>query len=56
MVFAQGEIGNKAQFEHVYGPQPLGKFISSVVGMDIDATKAAFSEFINAPALNPKQI
>ena len=56
MLFAQGDIGNKAQFEHPYGPQPLGKFIRSIVEMDIEAAKAAFSEFINAPALNPKQI
>ena len=56
MLFTQGDIGNKAQFEHVYGPQPLGKFIRSIVGMDIEAAKAAFSKFINAPALNPNQI
>jgi type I restriction enzyme R subunit len=56
MLFAQGEIGTREKFEHAYGVQPLGKFIRSIVGLDVDAAKKAFSNFINSPALNPQQI
>jgi type I restriction enzyme R subunit len=56
MLFDQGEIGNREQFEKAYGKQPLGKFIRSIVGLEIDAAKAAFSNFVNTPALNPQQI
>ncbi|MEP7110255.1 MAG: type I restriction-modification enzyme R subunit C-terminal domain-containing protein [Ferruginibacter sp.] len=56
MLFEQGEIGNKEQFEKVYGIQPLGKFIRSIVGLDVTAAKEVFVKFINAPALNAQQI
>ena len=56
MLFDQGEIGNREQFEQVYGTQPLGKFIRSIVGLDTSAAKVAFSKFINSPALNSQQI
>ena len=56
MMFSQGEIGTKEQFERAYGKQPLGKFIRSIVGLDIGAAKEAFSKFVNSPALNAQQI
>jgi type I restriction enzyme R subunit len=56
MLFEQGEIGNREQFEKAYGTQPLGKFIRSIVGLELDAAKSAFSTFVNAPALNAQQI
>jgi len=56
MLFEQGECGTKEEFEKAYGKQPLGKFIRSIVGMDVQAAKTAFSKFINSPALNPQQI
>ena len=56
MLFEQGEVGTKEEFNKVYGNQPLGKFIRSIVGMDTEATREAFSKFINNPALNPQQI
>ena len=40
----------------MYGKQPLGKYIRSIAGLDVEAAKTAFSKFINAPALNPQQI
>ena len=56
MLFEQGDLGNKVLFEKAYGAQPFGKFIRSIVGLDITAAKDAFSTFINAPALNVQQI
>lgn len=56
MLFEQGDLGDKALFEKAYGTQPFGKFIRSIVGLDITAAKEAFSKFINAPALNTLQI
>ena len=56
MLFDQGEIGNREQLEKVYGKQPLGKFIRSIVGLELDASESVFSNFVNAPALNAQQI
>lgn len=56
MLFEQGECGSREEFEKVYGKQPLGKFIRSIVGLDVQAAKTAFSKFVNAPALNQQQI
>jgi type I restriction enzyme, R subunit len=56
MLFEQGELGSQEEFVKVYGQQPLGTFIRSIVGMDVQAAKTAFGEFINSPAMNPRQI
>lgn len=56
MLFNQGELGTHEQFVKAYGEQPMGKFIRSIVGMDVDAANAAFSKFINNPSLNAQQI
>ncbi|EJF09056.1 DEAD/DEAH box helicase family protein [Pontibacter sp. BAB1700] len=37
-------------------PQPLGAFIRSIVGLDVNAAKEAFSEFMNGRHLSPDQI
>ena len=56
MLFEQGEVGTHEQFVKVYGEQPLGKFIRSIVGLDQAAVNAAFGRFINNPSLNASQI
>ena len=56
MLFEQSDMGDKALFEKAYGNQPFGKFIRSIVGLDVTAAKEAFSKFINAPAMNAQQI
>jgi len=56
MLFEQGDLGSKEEFEKAYGSQPLGKFIRSIVGLDISAAKEALGKFINSPALNAQQI
>jgi type I restriction enzyme, R subunit len=56
MLFEQGTIGTKAEFTKVYGEQPLGRFIRSIVGLDVQAAKLAFAEILNNQTLNAQQI
>jgi type I restriction enzyme R subunit len=56
MLFVQGPAETKEKFKEAYGEQPLGEFIRSIVGLDLEAAREAFSKFINNPALNAKQI
>ena len=56
MLFEQGTIGTKEEFIRAYGEQSLGKFIRSIVGLDINAAKVAFAELLSAQNLNSQQI
>lgn len=56
MLFEQGEIGSKEEFIKVFGEQPLGKFIRSIVGLDANAAKAAFGSLLVGQTLNSQQI
>jgi type I restriction enzyme R subunit len=56
MLFEQGEIGTKEEFIKVYGEQPIGKFVRSIVGLDTTAAKLAFGEILNNQTLNSQQI
>jgi type I restriction enzyme R subunit len=56
MLFDQGEVGTREQFEKAYGNQPLGKFVRSIVGLETSAVREAFSSFINNPSMNVQQI
>lgn len=52
----EGDISAKQKFKDAYGDKPLGVFIRSLLGMDINAAKEAFSEFISKGSLNGDQI
>lgn len=56
MLFEQGEIGTKEEFTKAYGEQPLGKFIRSILGVDVNAAKLAFGEILSQQTLNSQQI
>jgi type I restriction enzyme R subunit len=56
MLFEQGDIGTRDHFVRAYGDQPLGTFIRTILGLDIEAANQAFSGFINNPSLNASQI
>jgi type I restriction enzyme R subunit len=56
MLFEQGSIGTKEEFIKAYGKQPLGKFIRSIVGLEVQAAKLAFAEILNNQTLNAQQI
>jgi type I restriction enzyme R subunit len=50
------ELGTKEEYENEYGDQPLGKFIRSVVGLDIEVVNRLFADFIEDKSLKPVQI
>jgi type I restriction enzyme R subunit len=56
MLFRQGKLGTKEDIKKVYGDQPLGKFVRSIVGLDVTAARAAFAGFLNNAAFNSQQI
>jgi len=51
-----GEIGTKADYEREFGEKPLGEFVRSIVGMDMNAAKEAFGEFLDDTRLDSRQI
>ena len=50
------EIGTKDDYEAEYGQKPLGEFVREIVGLDMNAAKAAFSEFLDETNLDSRQI
>ena len=39
-----------------YGTKPLGELVREIVGLDMNAAKAAFSEFLEGSSLDSRQI
>jgi type I restriction enzyme, R subunit len=56
ILFTEQGIGSRDQFEKTFGKQSLGKFIRSIVGLDRDAAKEAFGEFLGGKKLEADQI
>jgi len=56
MLFEQGDIGTKEEFIKAYGEQPLGQFIRSILGLDINVAKLAFGTILSQQTLNSQQI
>ena len=50
------EVGTKREYEAEYGKKPLGEFVREIVGLDMNAAKAAFSAFLNETSLDSRQI
>lgn len=50
------EVGSKDDYEKEYGHKPLGEFVREIVGLDMNAAKEAFSEFLNDTDLDSRQI
>jgi type I restriction enzyme, R subunit len=48
--------GNREQLTKVTNGQPLAGFVRSILGLDINAAKHAFAEFLSKNNLNPTQI
>ena len=50
------EVGTKEEYEAEYGQKPLGEFVREIVGLDMNAAKEAFAEYLNDAALDSRQI
>ena len=50
------EIGTKEEYEKEYGQKPLGEFVREIVGLDMNAAKEAFSEYLESAKLDSRQI
>ena len=50
------ELGSKEDYESEYGAKPLGEFVREIVGLDMNAAKAAFSEYLESNNLDSRQI
>ena len=50
------EVGTKEDYEAEYGSKPLGEFVREIVGLDMNAAKEAFSEYLNDTSLDSRQI
>lgn len=56
ILFDQSVLGTREDFIREYGEQPLGKFVRSILGMDIQAANAAFAEFLQSGKLDAGQM
>ncbi len=50
------ELGTKEDYMKEYGEKPLGEFVREIVGLDMNAAKEAFSEYLNEVNLDSRQI
>ncbi len=50
------EVGTKQDYEHEFGSKPLGEFVREIVGLDMNAAKEAFSEYLSNTNLDSRQI
>lgn len=50
------EVGTKQDYEQEYGQKPLGEFVREIVGLDMNAAKEAFSEYLTSTRLDSRQI
>jgi len=50
------ELGTRQDYENEYGSKPLGEFVREIVGLDMNAAKAAFAEFLDEAYLDSNQI
>ena len=50
------EIGTKQDYEQEIGTKPLGEFVREIVGLDMNAAKEAFSEYLTNTSLDSRQI
>ncbi|MBX9918119.1 MAG: DEAD/DEAH box helicase family protein [Nitrosomonas sp.] len=57
ILFAENGPIPKEKYAHIYGEEPLGKLVRSVVGLNRNAAKAVFAGFLaQQPSLNADQM
>lgn len=50
------EVGTKQDYVAEYGQKPLGEFVREIVGLDMNAAKEAFAQYLNDATLDSRQI
>lgn len=50
------EVGTRQDYEAEYGEKPLGEFVRELVGLDMNAAKVAFNDFLLSANLDSRQI
>lgn len=50
------EVGTKEDYEQEYGQKPLGELVRELVGLDMNAAKEAFSQYLDGAGLDSRQI
>ncbi|MBR6525599.1 MAG: DEAD/DEAH box helicase family protein [Clostridia bacterium] len=50
------QVGTKEEYEAEYGQKPLGEFVREIVGLDMNAAKEAFAQYLNDVNLDSRQI
>ena len=50
------KLFTKADYEAEYGQKPLGEFVRELVGLDMNAAKEAFADYLNDVNLDSRQI
>ncbi len=56
ILFDGETVGTKQDYVDHYGDKPLGEFIRSIVGLDMEAVQVAFAGFIRAGNLRADQM
>ena len=56
LLFENEELGSREDFVKEYGEKPLIYFIRSILGLDVQAARAAFSEFLQGGNLRADQM
>ena len=50
------EVGTRQDYEAEVGQKPLGEFVREIVGMDMNAAKEAFAQYLSDVNLDSRQI
>ena len=50
------EVGSQLDYEAEFGKKPLGEFVREIVGLDMNAAKTAFAEYLDETWLDSNQI
>lgn len=50
------ELGTRQEYYSEIGEKPLGEFVRSIVGLDMNSAKKAFADYLNSSELNANQI
>ena len=56
ILFTEDAAGSREQLQKEYGEVPLGRFVRSILGLDVQAAQAAFADFIQSGAFTADQM